>query len=105
MMGLHAIDQKGTKLLRLVLTIHTTTTSSERSMRTLKRMNTYLRNSMNNDCLSCLNCLAIENELIKSRLLVEGGRCFYCEEGKTTGVGLQGEIIFKLFFLFTSFLF
>lgn len=64
MNGLDSIYEEVTKLLRLVLTIPTTTASSERSMSTLKRIKTYLRNSMNNSRLSCLNSLAIEKQLL-----------------------------------------
>ncbi|XP_025411006.1 uncharacterized protein LOC112683956 [Sipha flava] len=53
-----------TKLCQLVLTIPSTTASSERSMSTLKRIKTFLRNTMTNDRLSSLSSLAIEKNLL-----------------------------------------
>jgi hypothetical protein len=52
------------KLIQLVLTILTTTASSERFMSTLKRIKFFLRNSMTNDRLSCLFTLAIEKKML-----------------------------------------
>ncbi|KAL4142958.1 hypothetical protein QTP88_005346 [Uroleucon formosanum] len=53
-----------TKLCQLVLTIPSTTASSERSMSTLKRIKTFLRNTMTNERLSSLSSLAIEKNLL-----------------------------------------
>lgn len=53
-----------TKLCQLVLTIPSTTASSERSMSTLKRIKTFLRNTMTNEQLSSLSSLAIEKNLL-----------------------------------------
>ncbi|XP_025415260.1 uncharacterized protein LOC112686978 [Sipha flava] len=53
-----------TKLCQLVLTIPSTTASSERSMSTLNRIKTFLRNTMTNDRLSSLSSLAIEKNLL-----------------------------------------
>lgn len=55
-----------TKLLRLILTLPVTTASSERNMSTLKRIKSYLRNSMENSRLSNLSTLSIEKSLLKS---------------------------------------
>lgn len=52
------------KLLKLLLTIPVTSASSERSMSTLKRIKTYLRNSMGNERLSALATLSIEKEIV-----------------------------------------
>ena len=51
-------------LCQLVLTIPSTTASSERSMSTLKRIKTFLRNTMTNERLSSLSSLAIEKNLL-----------------------------------------
>ncbi|XP_050063246.1 zinc finger MYM-type protein 1-like [Aphis gossypii] len=53
-----------TKLCQLVLTIPSTTASSERSMSTLKRIKTFLRNTMTNERLSSLSSMAIEKKLL-----------------------------------------
>ncbi|KAL4154142.1 hypothetical protein QTP88_001975 [Uroleucon formosanum] len=53
-----------TKLCQLVLTIPSTTASIERSMSTLKRIKTFLRNTMTNERLSSLSSLAIEKNLL-----------------------------------------
>lgn len=55
-----------TKLIVLILTIPSTTASSERSMSTLKRIKTYLRSTMTNFRLSNLAIIAIEKSLVKS---------------------------------------
>ena len=60
---LETVYQETVKLLKLVLSIPVTSASSERSMSTLKRVKTYLRNSMNNARLSNLSMLSIEKEL------------------------------------------
>lgn len=52
------------KLLKLLFTIPVTTASSERSMSTLKRIKTYLRNSMGNERLSALSTLSIEKDIV-----------------------------------------
>jgi hypothetical protein len=51
------------KLIQLVLTIPTTSTSSERSMSILKHIKFFLRNSMTHDRLSSLSTLAIEKKM------------------------------------------
>uniref|UniRef100_A0A2S2PAB6 Zinc finger MYM-type protein 1 n=1 Tax=Schizaphis graminum TaxID=13262 RepID=A0A2S2PAB6_SCHGA len=53
-----------TKLCQLVLTISATTASSERSMSTLKRIKSFLRNTMTNERLTNLSSLAIEKNLL-----------------------------------------
>ena len=53
------------KLLQLHLSIPCTSVSSERSMSALKRIKTYLRNSMNDDRLSDLSKISIEREIAK----------------------------------------
>lgn len=62
--GLDSVYEEVTKLLRLFLTLPATTASSERSMSTLKRIKTHLRNSMTNERLSNLTTLAIEKRLL-----------------------------------------
>lgn len=52
------------KLLKLFFTIPVTSASSERSMSTLKRIKTYLRNSMGNERLSALSTLSIEKDIV-----------------------------------------
>ncbi|XP_026819140.1 zinc finger MYM-type protein 1-like [Rhopalosiphum maidis] len=58
------VYQELSKLLQLVLCIPVTTSSSERNMSALKRIKTFLRNSMNNDRLSNLSSLAIEKQML-----------------------------------------
>lgn len=53
-----------TKLCQLVLTIPITTTSSEHSVSTLKRIKTFLRNTMENDQHSNLSTMVIEKNLL-----------------------------------------
>ncbi|XP_026821268.1 zinc finger MYM-type protein 1-like [Rhopalosiphum maidis] len=62
---LQEVYQEVTKLIQLVLTIPATTASSERSMSTLKRIKSFLRNSMSNDRLSSLSTLAIEKKMLE----------------------------------------
>ena len=54
------------KLITLILTYPITTASCERSMSTLKRIKTYLRNTMTNIRLSNLATISIENVFIKN---------------------------------------
>lgn len=54
-----------TKLLQLIMCTPASTASSERSMRTLKRIKTYLRNTMNHDRFSNLSTKAIEKKNVK----------------------------------------
>ncbi|XP_050066274.1 zinc finger MYM-type protein 1-like [Aphis gossypii] len=61
---LQEVYQEVTKLIQLVLTIPATTASSERSMSTLKRIKSFLRNSMTNDRLSSLSTLAIKKKML-----------------------------------------
>lgn len=63
--GLDCVYEEVTKLLKLILVFPVTSASSERSMSTLKRIKTHLRNSMANERLSNLNTLAIEKKLLK----------------------------------------
>lgn len=60
---LECVYEQTLKLLKLVLSIPVTSASSERSMSALKRIKTYLRNSMGNNRLSHLAALSIEKEL------------------------------------------
>lgn len=53
---------QATKLLKLVLTIPATTASVERTFSALKRIKTYSRNRMEQDRLSTLALISIENE-------------------------------------------
>ncbi|KAL4119885.1 hypothetical protein QTP88_012647 [Uroleucon formosanum] len=62
---LQEVYQEVTKLIQLVLTIPATTASSERSMSTLKRIKSFLRNSMTNDRLSSLSTLAIKKKNVR----------------------------------------
>jgi hypothetical protein len=59
---LKEVYQEVTKCIQLVLTILATKASSERSMRTLKHIKSFLINSMTNDSLSSLSTLAIEKK-------------------------------------------
>ena len=61
---IHEIYSQYTKLCQLVLSIPATTASSERSRSTLKRIKSFLRNTMTNERLSCLSTLAIEKQLL-----------------------------------------
>lgn len=58
------VYQELSKLLQLVLCIPVTTSSSERNMSALKRIKTFLRNSMNNDRMSNLSSLTIEKQML-----------------------------------------
>lgn len=51
-------------MCQLILSIPATTASSERSMSTLKRIKSFLRNTMTNERLSYLSTLAIEKQLL-----------------------------------------
>ncbi|KAL4121279.1 hypothetical protein QTP88_013824 [Uroleucon formosanum] len=62
--NLQEIYSQFTKLCQLVLTIPATTASSERSMSTLKRIKSFLRNTMTNKRLTNLSSLAIEKNLL-----------------------------------------
>lgn len=62
--NLQEIYSQFTKLCQLVLTIPATTASSERSMSTLKRIKSFLRNTMTNERLTNLSSLAIEKNLL-----------------------------------------
>lgn len=53
-----------TKLLEILVTIPMTTAEAERCFSTLKRIKTFLRNSMSQDRLSALAMLSIEKDLI-----------------------------------------
>lgn len=54
------------KLFCLILTIPSTSVSVERNFSCLKRIKTYLRNSMTEERLSSLTTISIEKELINS---------------------------------------
>uniref|UniRef100_H3ADY7 TTF-type domain-containing protein n=1 Tax=Latimeria chalumnae TaxID=7897 RepID=H3ADY7_LATCH len=54
-----------TKLLRILITIPMTTVESERCFSTLKRIKTFLRNTMNQDQLNALVMLSMEKQLIQ----------------------------------------
>ena len=56
---------EATKLLKLVLTVHATTSSVERSFSALKRMKTYSRNRTEEKRLSSLAIIAIEKERLQ----------------------------------------
>jgi hypothetical protein len=55
-----------TKLLEIIITTPLTTSESERCFSTLKRVKTYLRNTISEERLNALSMLSIENELVKS---------------------------------------
>ncbi|XP_050292838.1 uncharacterized protein LOC126733546 [Anthonomus grandis grandis] len=61
---LNDVFSKSIKLLRLIFTVPVTSASSERSMSTLKRIKTYLRNSMKNEWLPALSTLSIEKDIV-----------------------------------------
>ncbi|CAH1109421.1 unnamed protein product [Psylliodes chrysocephalus] len=54
------------KLFNLVLTIPATSVSAERNFSCLKRIKTYLRNTMTQERLSGLAMLSIEQELLSN---------------------------------------
>jgi len=62
--NLQEIYSQFTKLWILVLTIPDTTACSERSMSTLKRIKSFLRNTMTNERFTNLSSLAIEKNLL-----------------------------------------
>ena len=55
-----------TKLLKLQMTLPVSTASTERSFSCLKRVKTYLRNTMGQERLDGLAKISIENELVSS---------------------------------------
>lgn len=57
---------RGTIKLLEIITIPKTTAEAERCFSTLKRVKNFLRNSMEEDRLSALSMLSIENCLVKS---------------------------------------
>jgi hypothetical protein len=62
------------KLVKLFLTLPTTTATAERSFSTLKRVHTYCRNTQNQTRLSNLSIIAIEKELL---IKLKRGQTFY----------------------------
>ncbi len=62
--GLKPVFPEMKKALQLVLTIHLTTASFERSFSTLKRAKTYLRCNMSEDRLRHLSRISIERQLL-----------------------------------------
>jgi len=54
------------KLLKIISTIPMTTTEAKRSFSTLKRIKTFLRNSMMEDRLTALAMLSIEKQMINN---------------------------------------
>ena len=64
--GLEKIFQETVHLIRLILTFPVSTASSERSMSALKRVKTFIRNSMSESRLSNLSTLAIEKSLVNN---------------------------------------
>lgn len=63
---LQDIFSETSKLLKIVITIPMTTAEAERSFSTMKRIKTFLRNTMSEDRLSSLSMLSIEKELINN---------------------------------------
>jgi hypothetical protein len=57
--------QESTKLLKIVVTIPMSTSEAERCFSTLKRIKTFLRNTMTQDRLSALAMLSIEKRLVR----------------------------------------
>ena len=53
---------------RIMLTIHVTVASAERSFSKLKLIESYLRSTISQEILNGLAILSIENESLKSRL-------------------------------------
>lgn len=60
---LQTVYEQTEKLLKLILCIPMSSATTERSMSTLKRIKTHLRNSMSNNRLSNLATISIEKEL------------------------------------------
>ena len=54
-----------TKLLKIMVTIPMSTSEAERCFSTLKRIKTFLRNTMTQDRLSALAMLSIEKQLVR----------------------------------------
>lgn len=61
--GLNTIFSETIKLLKIIVTTTMTTAESERCFSTLKRVKTYLRNSMSEDRLNALVMMAINKDL------------------------------------------
>lgn len=64
--NLCSVFSEVTKLLKLLITMPVTTSESERTFSTLKRIKTVLRNSMAEDRLVALAMLSIEKDLVRS---------------------------------------
>lgn len=62
--NLKEVYQELTKLLQLILCIPITAVSSEKNTSTLKRIKTFLRNTMNYNQLTNLCTLAIEKKML-----------------------------------------
>lgn len=95
--GLEKIYQETVRLIRPILIFPVSTASSERSMSALKRVKTFLRNSMSDSRLSNLSTLAIEksllNSLFRDYIFKERIIDIYAEQKNTpTGVYLQKNI-------------
>jgi len=66
---LREVYKELTKLLQLILCIPVTTVSSERNNSALKRIKTFLRNTMNHDRLTNLGTLAIEKNILDELII------------------------------------
>lgn len=64
--GLVSTFKELSKLCELYLTIPTTSASSERSFSSLRRIKTYLRNSIGDEKLSVVSLISIEQKLLKT---------------------------------------
>ncbi|XP_050545371.1 uncharacterized protein LOC126907809 [Daktulosphaira vitifoliae] len=63
---LHEIYSQYTKLCQLILSLPITRAPSNQSLTTLKRVKSFLRNTMENERLSLLSSIAIEKQLLGS---------------------------------------
>lgn len=68
--NLKEVYQELTKLLQLILCIPITAASNEKNASTLKRIKTFLRNTMNHNKLTNLCTLAIEKKML-SELIID----------------------------------
>ena len=63
--NLTSVFKEVSKLLKIIITTPMTTAEPERCFSTLKRLKTFLRNTMKNDRLNALAMLSINKELVK----------------------------------------
>ena len=70
--NLTKIFNETTKLLRILITIPMTSVEAERTFSSLKRIKTFLRNTMGQSRLNSLSVISIGRDLLKNRIKLQG---------------------------------